>query len=69
MNDEVTRRTLPEEVVDLLLQAAMQEEITSVISAFELIAVSEDELEVEDELEILESWPIEGEMTNGTDGR
>jgi hypothetical protein len=64
MNDEVTRRSLPDEVANLLI--AMEEEITSVISPCELIPVSEGELEVEDELEILESWPIEGE-SNGTD--
>ena len=61
MNDEVTKRVLPVEVIDLVVMTAMEDEVTSVVRPCELIDVSDDDVEIEDELEILESWPIEGE--------
>lgn len=62
MNEEVTKRVLPDEIADLVIQIAMvEEEITSVVRPCELIDPTDDDVELEDELEILESWPIEGE--------
>jgi hypothetical protein len=61
MNEEVTKRVLPVEVAELVVQIAKEEEVTSVVKPGELILTSEDDVESDDEVEILESWPIEGE--------